>query len=64
MRISVPLDKAELTALATMAATDCRHPREQMRFLLREEARRRGLLAANPAKVAHQANRDAEVDDV
>lgn len=43
-RINVPLDKGEFTALLQMSASDCRAPREQMRFLLREEACRRGLL--------------------
>jgi hypothetical protein len=43
-RISVPLDKSEFAALLDMATSDCRHPREQMRYILREEAKRRGLL--------------------
>jgi hypothetical protein len=43
-RVNVPLDTSELTALVQMAKTDCRHPREQMRHLLREAARTRGLL--------------------
>ncbi len=45
LRITVPLDDSELQALMSMAARDCRHPREQLRFLLREEARRCGLLS-------------------
>lgn len=44
VRVNVPLDPGELTALVRMAETDCRHPREQMRYLLREEAYKRGLL--------------------
>jgi hypothetical protein len=47
-RINVPLDKPELTALLKMSEGDCRHPREQMRFILREEAKRRGLLPTDP----------------
>lgn len=43
-RITVPLDKNEAMALRRMAEADCRHPREQLRHLLREEASRRGLL--------------------
>jgi hypothetical protein len=43
-RVSIPLDSSELNALVQMAQAECRHPREQMRFLLREEAQRRGLL--------------------
>jgi hypothetical protein len=43
-RIIVPMDNQEFTALLSMAKTDCRHPREQMRHLLREAAQQRGLL--------------------
>ena len=49
-RVSVPLDKAELTALVNMAQEDCRHPREQLRFLLREAAKLRKLLDSEPAR--------------
>ncbi len=45
LRINVPLAMRELEALIQMAQSECRHPREQMRYLLREEARRRGLLS-------------------
>jgi hypothetical protein len=54
-RINVPLDKLELAALLSMATADCRHPREQMRFVLREEARRRGLLPTDPAPAQAEA---------
>ncbi len=47
-RISALLGKAELAALLDMATADCRRLREQMRYLLREEAKRRGLLPAEP----------------
>ncbi len=43
-RINVPLDMSELEALIQIARSECRDPREQLRFLLRNEARRRGLL--------------------
>ncbi len=43
-RVKVPLDQAEIEALVNMADEECRHPDEQLRFLLRSEARRRGLL--------------------
>lgn len=43
-RIFVPLTADEAKALLTMSQADCRHPREQMRYLLREAARARGLL--------------------
>lgn len=60
-RISVPLDKSEFAALLDMATTDCRHPREQMRYILREEAQRRGLLTAeNSNGASDTAARPAE----
>ncbi len=43
-RINVVLEKPELSALVSMADAECRHPTEQLRHILREEARRRGLL--------------------
>ncbi len=46
LRINVPLSPAELKALVSMADKACRHPREQARFIIREEAQRRGLLQA------------------
>ena len=62
-RISVPLDRCELDALLNMAAADCRHPREQMRYLLREEARRRGLLAADRNADNDRREVESEEDD-
>ena len=47
-RINVPLDKTELAALLSMAAANCRHPCKQLRFVLREEAKRRGLIPSDP----------------
>ncbi len=44
LRVSVPLDDEEATALISMAEEECRHQREQLRFLLRTEANRRGIL--------------------
>ncbi len=44
-RVSVLLEQPEAAALIQMAEAECRHPREQMRYLLREEACRRGLLS-------------------
>lgn len=43
-RVKVPLDLTEMEALIEMADRECRHPEEQLRFLLRLEAMRRGLL--------------------
>ncbi len=44
-RISVPFDEQEVVALIAMATNDCRDPRDQIRFLVRQEARQRGLLS-------------------
>ena len=46
LRVSVPLERAEARALIDMATSECRQPREQLRYLLRREARRRGLLSS------------------
>jgi|RhiMetdeSRZDD1v2_1073273.scaffolds.fasta_scaffold2377934_2 hypothetical protein len=54
-RVNVPLDTNELTALVQMAKTDCRHPREQMRHLLREAAQHRGLLPTENLNEAEEA---------
>jgi hypothetical protein len=58
-RVNVPLDTSELTALVRMAETDCRHPREQMRYLLREEAYKRGLLSHE--QLQQEEEQDGEV---
>ena len=42
--VNVPLTESEARALLEMANVECRHPREQMRWLLVQEAERRGLL--------------------
>ena len=44
LRITIRMDSPEARALILMSEQDCRLPREQVRYLLREEARRRGLL--------------------
>ncbi len=43
-RVMVTLSMTEIKALTRMAMADCRHPREQLRFLFRSEAEKRGLL--------------------
>lgn len=48
MRIYVKLDLEEYRALVEMAKADLREDREQLRYLVREEAKRRGILAAIP----------------
>jgi hypothetical protein len=44
-RMMVTLTDDEADALLRMADAELRDPREQLRLLLRQEARRRGLLA-------------------
>ncbi len=43
-RLVIVLNHGEARALLRMAEEECRHPREQLRFLLRQEAIRRGLI--------------------
>ncbi len=43
-RLVIVLNHGEARALLRMAEAECRHPREQLRFLLRQEALRRGLI--------------------
>lgn len=50
MRIVITLNPDERAALGAMACDDLRHPRDQIRYLLREAARTRGLLSAEPVK--------------
>lgn len=44
VRVNVPLSGTEAQVLIQMAKDDCRHPREQLRYLLRNEAERRGFV--------------------
>ncbi len=50
-RITVPLDASESFVLIDIVRSDCRHSQEQPRFILRGEARRRGLLNDDLPKV-------------
>lgn len=43
-RVNIPMYEDELQALSKMAEAEFRQPQEQVRFLLVEELRRRGLL--------------------
>ncbi len=43
-RLVIVLNHGEVRALLRMAEAECRQPREQLRFLLRQEALRRGLI--------------------
>jgi hypothetical protein len=42
-----------------MAREEVRHPREQLRYLLREEAQRRGLLTPERSEQAEQEAHNA-----
>ncbi len=58
-RMTIILKADEREALLAMAERDLRYPREQLRYLLREEACRRGLLSnEQPAK--HEEEQDGE----
>jgi len=45
-RITVSLGDDERAALGRMAAEDTRYPKQQIAWLIRQEAQRRGLLPA------------------
>lgn len=47
MRMVLVLSEPERQALRAMSERDMRFPREQLRYLLRQEAERRGLLPAD-----------------
>jgi len=49
-RITVTLDSAEAAALFKAAQSEFRHPREQIRFALRADLQRRGLLIVDQVK--------------
>lgn len=44
VRVTVPLDEAEFQALADIALSECRNPKAQLVWLIRQEAQKRGLL--------------------
>ena len=57
-RLIVYFDDSERDALADLAAADCRDSRDQLRYLVRVEAERRGLsqgLATPVGESAHEA---------
>jgi hypothetical protein len=60
MRMVVILSETERQLLNAMSERDLRFPRDQMRYLLIQEAKRRGLLPApsdnQPAEVQHAAS--------
>lgn len=46
LAVTVYLDNAEANALTQLAERECRHPREHLRYLFRQEAERRKLLSS------------------
>ena len=63
-RITILLDQVEISALLRMAELDCRHPRDQVRFLLRAELERRGFLVGdnkeNPTELGDTAGANTQ----
>lgn len=49
-RVIVSLSPDECSALFRIAEIECRDPKEQMRYMLREEAQRRKLIPGNDLK--------------
>jgi hypothetical protein len=52
-RLKIPLEDAEYTALLCVAGDELRNPVDQLRFILRQDLQRRGLLdipQADPAQ--------------
>lgn len=43
-RVSISLNEQELKALVAMGEADCRHPRDELRYIFMQAARERGLL--------------------
>ena len=60
MRLYLKLDMAEYRALAAMAKAELRDDREQLRYLLREEAQRRGLLTDSSSSMPEEQTRSIE----
>jgi hypothetical protein len=58
-RISVPLTAGDRSVLLSIAETECRDPREHLRYLLRRDAEQRGLLSTGLKEKA--ASRDIEM---
>ncbi len=55
-RITLRLSQAEIAALLRLAQEECRHPRDQARYVLWSELNRRGLLPSPP----NQPHRESE----
>ncbi len=57
-RLMVTLSPPETAALLAMSRHDCRHPREQLRYLLREAAYTRGLLQSKSLSIVSHEKQD------
>jgi hypothetical protein len=60
IKLQVSLDSYEAEALARLAAAELRDPREQIRFILREELRRRNLLPAEIREMSQETGHAAK----
>ncbi len=49
IRLKLPLDQAEYSALLKVSQDELRNPVDQARFILRQELERRGLVPTNLA---------------
>lgn len=56
VRIKIPMEQIEYSALLDAAASELRDPVSQARFFIREELTRRGLLTQQDAPVIPPAN--------
>jgi hypothetical protein len=62
-RFQVRLDEEESRLLARVAADELRDPREQLRYLLRQDLERRGLLPVERmTEAAGSGQQEADVD--
>jgi hypothetical protein len=57
IRMTIPIDNLELAALTRVADSECRPPREQARYILRQVLIEKGLLSTDvqPKEAAHAA---------
>lgn len=65
MKMTVFLDEDEGNALKAIAERELRFPRDQVRFILRSELERRGLLAAlGVKKTIGESHEETGADEV
>lgn len=53
-RLRIPLEQREYSALLKMAQAELRSPDDQIRYVLREELRHRGLLQSDDIQYQEQ----------